>query len=119
MGGAKIRYRLRKAGKPIGDLDSLIAYPNVSTASTHVPFTDTSGNTRWDLRPYHQGLVHYAAHQLEKLRKDTQASDRQFQKFLSYITRYLQSMRKKGGTALTYARSYFRRSQDDVRDPRV
>jgi hypothetical protein len=38
---------------------------------------------------------------------------------VTYITRYLQSMRKKGGTALTYARSYFRRQDADVKDPRV
>jgi hypothetical protein len=96
-----------------------VAYPSVSTASTHVPFTDTNGNTRWDLRPYHQGLVHYAAHQLEKLRKDDQASDRQLQRFMGYVQRYLQSLRIKGGSAVTFARRYFRGSQLRGTDPRV
>ena len=37
--------------------------------------------------PFH-GFVHYAAHQLEKLRRDEQASDRQLQKFLGYVQQY-------------------------------
>jgi hypothetical protein len=98
-----------------------VAYPSVSTNSTHVPFTDTSGNTRWDLQPYHQAFAHYAAHQLEKLRRDDQASDRQKQAFMVYVQRYLQAMRRKGGGALTYARRYFRRgtSMLEGQDPRT
>jgi hypothetical protein len=96
-----------------------VAYPHVSTASTHVPFTDTSGFTRWDLRPYHQGLVHYAAHQLEKLRKDYQASDRQLQKFLGYVQRYLQSLRKKGGSTVSFVRNHFSSRTPPAEDPRT
>jgi hypothetical protein len=70
------------------------------------------------LRPYHQGMVHYAAHQLEKLRRDDQASDRQMQKFMFYVTRYWQAMRRKGGSSLTFARSYFRRGTA-AEDPRT
>jgi len=100
-----------------------VAKPPVlqSTDSTVEPYTVGSA-TRRDLRIYHQAVVHYAAYQLEKLRRDDAASDRQLQKFLAYVTRYLQSMRQKGGTALTFARTYFRRSvgsHDDVRDPRT
>lgn len=97
-----------------------VAKPPVLSNSTSEPFT-ISGAARLDLRVYHKAAVHYGAHQLEKLRRDDQASDRQLQKFLSYVTRYAQSMRQKGGTALTFARTYFRRSvgvNDDVSDPR-
>src|SRR6185369_12248224 len=91
-----------------------------STDATVEPFT-YGGQCRLDLRLYHKAAVHYAAHQLEKLRRDDQASDRQLQKFMGYVTRYLQSMRQKGGTALGFARTYFRRSlgREDVQDPRT
>lgn len=100
-----------------------VAKPPVipSTGSTVEPFT-VGGVVRADLRPFHRAAVHYGAHQLEKLRRDDQASDRQLQRFLAYVTRYTQEMRQKGGTALTFARSYFRRSlgrDDTVRDPRT
>jgi len=80
------------------------------TADTNVPFTDTAGLTRDDLKPYHQAAVHYAAHKLELLRKDTEASDRQMQKFLGYVTRFLQTMRPKAGQTIRPARSYFSRA---------
>lgn len=105
-----------------------VATPPVSQISTWVPFhsTVTSGETtinryRYDLRPYHQGLVHYAAHQLEKLRRDEQAADRQLQLFLGYVQRYWASLRRKGGSALTYARSYFGKGQAPLKgtDPRT
>jgi hypothetical protein len=99
-----------------------VAKPPVlqSTDATAEPYTVSTG-VRADLRIYHRASVHYAAHQLEKLRRDDQASDRQLQRFLSYVTRYAQAMRQKGGTALTFARTYFRRSlgRDDVQDPRT
>jgi len=87
-----------------------VARPPVlaSTDGSVEPYT-YGGQCRTDLRLYHRAAVHYAAHQLEKLRRDEQASDRQLQKFLTYVTRYTQSARQKGGTALTFARSYFRR----------
>lgn len=91
------------------------------TASTDVPYRFI-GFSRDDLRPYHMAAVHYAAHQLEKLRRDDQASDRQLQRFLSYVTRFTQAMRQKGGTSLTFARTYFRRSLsggDQGADPRT
>jgi hypothetical protein len=82
------------------------ARPTPMTSDTNEPFIVNSSH-RPDLRPYHQALVHYAAHQLEKLRRDDQASDRQLQRFLGYVSQYLQAMRRKGGQGLTFARSYF------------
>jgi hypothetical protein len=97
-----------------------IASSAVSTSGE--PWTFNS-SARIDLRPYFMAPVHYAAHQLEKLRRDQEASDRQLQKFLGYVQRHTQAMRQKGGTVLTYARSYFRRSlgggSDRGTDPRT
>jgi len=83
-----------------------VAAPPVLTSDTSEPYSG-----RVDLRSFHQAAVHYAAHQLEKLRRDDQASDRQLQKFLGYVARYAQSIRKKGGNTVTQARSYFTRNR--------
>jgi hypothetical protein len=98
-----------------------VAKPPVLSNSTSEPFT-AGGTVRADLRIYHRASVHYAAHQMEKLRRDDQASDRQLQRFMSYVTRYFQAMRQKGGTSLTFARQYFRRSigaTEERVDPRT
>jgi hypothetical protein len=96
-----------------------VLYPDPLTSDTQHPFAVTSAqNARLDLRAYHKALAHYGAHDLEKLRRDDMASDRQLQKFMGYVSRYLQAMRRKGGLTLTYARSYFKR-KTDVSDPRT
>jgi hypothetical protein len=86
-----------------------IALPPASTVGE--PFTVNS-SVRGDLRPFHQAAVHYAAHQLEKLRRDDRASDRQLQKFLGYVTRFLQNTRRKGGHVLVSAGNYFSRARN-------
>lgn len=101
-----------------------VPYVNsISTSSEPFTYGSTaSTSVRVDLRPYHMAPVHYAAHQLEKLRRDDQASDRQLQKFLGYVQRYTQNLRQKGGTALTFTRTYFRRSlsaDNRPEDPRT
>ena len=97
-----------------------LAAPTTLTNDTAEPFTVNS-SLRTDLRWMHQALVHYAAHQLEKFRKDDQASDRQLQKFLGYVTRYVQGVRRKGGSNLTTAKNYFVRRNPtlQVKDPRT
>ena len=96
-----------------------VARPSSLVSTSAVPFTDAAGVTRADLRPYHQALVHYAAHKLELLRKDTDASDRQMQKFLGYVQRFVQQKRKPAGDQVRPARNYFGRSHgrlvDDIR----
>lgn len=77
-------------------------------SDTDQPFT-FNGSVRTDLSVYHQGLVHYAAHQLEKLRQDAQASDRQLQKFMGYVAQYVSDQRIKGGRQIRQARAYFKR----------
>lgn len=87
-----------------------LANPVPLTSDTQEPFTVGSA-ARIDLRPFHQGLVHYAAHQLEKLRKDDNAATLQYQKFMGYVTQYLQDQRVKGGQGLSYVKNYFQRSR--------
>lgn len=84
-----------------------VARPAPMTASTSLPFT-IGTEVRRDLIPFHQATVHYAAHQLEKLRGDNEASDRQFAKFLSYVNRYTEKVRKRGGAFVTLAKNYLR-----------
>ena len=50
--------------------------------------------------------------QLELLRKDKDASDRQMQKFLGYVQRFIQQKRQPAGQTIRPARSYFGRSHD-------
>lgn len=91
-----------------------VARPLPLTSDTQQPY---AGNVA--LKPWHQAAVHYAASQLEKLRRDVQASQTQFQQFMVWVQRYANSERVKNGTGLTFARSYFRsRSQAAPRDPR-
>lgn len=83
-----------------------VAKPSSMTADTSVPFTFGS-TTRDDLEPYQQALVHYAASELEKLRLNTEGSQRQLQHFLGYVARFMNSLRPKGGQQIRMARNYF------------
>lgn len=96
-----------------------IARPTPMTSDTQEPFTVGSA-ARTDLRPFHQALVHYAAYQLEKLRRDDQASERQLQKFLGYVTRFVGNNRVKNGRAVTFARNVWTSARNSERgtDPR-
>lgn len=85
-----------------------IASAPTLASDTAVPYTFALG-TRTDLTIYHQAAVHYAAHQLEKLRRDDQASDRQLQKFLGYVARYTAAARVKGGRTINTVKNYFNR----------
>lgn len=92
-----------------------VANPSSMTADTSVPYT-VAGLVRHDLQPYHQALVHYAAHDLEKLRKDPEASDRQLQKFQGYVQRYLDAKRPRGNRMVRSAVPYFRNARMGGRD---
>jgi hypothetical protein len=94
----------------------------ISTGSTGEPFTfGGASSVRLDLRPYHQGLVHYGAYKLFKLRRDTVASQEQLQTFLAYVSSYLQDTRSRGGQRISLAKTYFRdasKHRDRPTDPR-
>lgn len=95
-----------------------VSLPTDLTSDTSEPFTVNS-SVRTDLRMFHMACVHYAAHQLEKLRRDYDASDRQLQRFMGFVQRYVQSARRKGGSMLSYARNHFQRGAGDRgADPR-
>ena len=94
-----------------------VAYPPVLVNDSDEPYS-VSTAVRTDLRPFHQAPVHYAAHVLEKLRRDTQESGAQYQQFLAYVEKFKAGMRRKGGNTISVARSYFRRATDEGTDPR-
>lgn len=84
-----------------------VKVPSSMTSDTAVPFSDSNGLVRQDLLPYHVALAHFGAHDLEKLRKDPEASDRQLQKFQGYISRFFGQSRPKGSRSVRTAVSYF------------
>lgn len=84
-----------------------IARPALMTSSGDVPFTVGSA-VRTDLVPFHMAPVHYGAHQLEKLRGDDAAADRQYAKFLSFVQRYTEKFRKRSANVVRLSRSYLR-----------
>lgn len=84
-----------------------VANPSSMTSDTALPFAEST-NYRNDLYPYHQALVHYAAHQCEKLRRDDERAEKQMQLFMSYVERYNQQHRKKGPNSVRTSRNYFR-----------
>lgn len=94
------------AGESAKVLLPYVARPATMSNSTDVPFTFGTG-VRTDLEPYHQGPVHYAAYELEKLRVNDQAAQTQWQLFLSYVERFLKTMRPKGGQQVRFARNYW------------
>lgn len=83
-----------------------LAKPSTMSASTDVPFTFT-GAVRTDLEPYHPGVVHFGAYYLEKLRINDQGAQTQYQLGMSYVERFLRTMRKRGGNQVRQARNYF------------
>lgn len=83
-----------------------VAKPAVMTSDTDVPFTFGS-TVRHDLEPYHQACVHYAAHELELLRRDVPASERQMGQFMGYVERYTRASQPKGGQQVRLGRNYF------------
>lgn len=89
-----------------------VARPTSLVSSTDVPF-----GGRMDLEPYHQGIVHFAAHKLEKLRKNTESSNQQLQAFMGYVQRFASAFRPRGGQQVRAKRSYFqdahRKGYDD------
>lgn len=90
-----------------------IAKPAVMTSDTEVPFTQNHGvgsgvvYTRPDLEPYHQGLVHYAAYLLEKLRVNLEGAQIQLQLFQQYVARYVRASEPVGPRTIRTARNYW------------
>ncbi len=131
--GTPNRYYLRRDGGTVkigftpapsitvGDVWTALvgtdAIPTDLSGDDDEPFT-VNGNPIRALRPYHRALVHFAAYDLEKLRKDTARGALQLQLFESYVVRYLASVKPKGGQSVRFARNY-RRTSDRPEDPRI
>lgn len=76
-----------------------VPVPADLTADADEPFT-FAGNARRDLRFWHRALVHYAAYDLEKFRKDVGRGSAQLQLFEIELQKYTAAMKpKNGGTA--------------------
>lgn len=82
--------------------------PDMS-ADSDEPFTVASNPIK-SLRMFHRALVHGAAYDLEKLRKDTQRSATQLQLFEQEIERYRAVMKPKGGQHVRIATTYRHRA---------
>jgi|GEM_PF-6912844 len=104
---------------PVTETWSLIVQcavqPLPMTDGSHEPFrnviTDTASSA-W-LRPYHWALAHRAAAELEWLRKDQIAIERQLAQYQGYVQQLVAAKRHRGGRQIiTGAREYFRRSGD-------
>jgi len=97
---------------------SYIALDTPMSADANVPFT-VGSNPRIDLTWYHQALAHYAASQLEKFRRDYDASKMQLELFAGYVTQYWQDFKHvKGGQSVRPAKTYFT-TRTKVKDPRT
>ena len=88
-----------------------VARPAPMASTGEIPFT-VSSVTRSDLTVYHQALVHFAAYRLLPLQGKLQEAHAALQVFLSYVTRYRQAERPKGGQVVTFARNYMREAQN-------
>lgn len=93
------------AGDTWTALVPVVIVPAEMSADDDEPFT-VSANVATYLRVYHRAISHFAASDLEKLRKDKAASDYQFGKGMEYVERYLQRQRPHGGQRVRLARDY-------------
>lgn len=97
-----------------------VTIPTDMSRDADEPFTVSNNVARW-LRMYHRALVHGAAYDLEKFRKDIGRSATQLQLFEREIAACSASMRPKGGQTVRLATPYRRTATRPMRrrDPRV
>lgn len=98
-----------------------VAVPPDMSADADQPFT-ISSNPIKALRFFHRALVHYAAYDLEKLRKEVGRSAGQLQLFELEIQKYISAQKPKQGAVVRLAMDYRavgRRAQPVRFDPRT
>lgn len=98
-----------------------VMQPTDLTLDADVPFTYSS-DAIISLKPYHRALVHYAAYDLEKFRKDTARGAAQLQLWEDYIARYQMKQLPKAGGRVRFLRDYrgdARLGSSRSNDPRV
>lgn len=76
------------------------------SSDSDTPFRISGSTTPVSLTIWSMALVHYAAHLLERFRKDPQREGVQFQKYELYVQRYLKQDRPKGGQMIQMATDY-------------
>ncbi len=86
-----------------------VLVPADLSADADEPFT-VSSNPIKSLRPWHRALVHFAAFDLEKLRKDTGREQAQLQLFEAEVNRFLELEKPASGGVIRMARVYRRPS---------
>lgn len=98
-----------------------VLFPSDLSADADEPFTFSTNPVK-SLRPWHRALVHYAAYDLEKLRKDTERSGIQLQLFQAEVDSYRSKQAPKGGQSVRMVVNYrdrARRGTPRRYDPRT
>lgn len=97
----------------VGDVWTLIlpyvVVPDDLSADSDAPFT-VNGNALVSMRPWYRALVHYAAYDLEKLRKDIARSGAQLQLFEAEVQKFIGQSKPKNGTRVRLAFDYRRKA---------
>lgn len=97
-----------------------VARPTDMTSDAEVPYSVVVGGlgpTTYVLRelaPYHRALVHYAAAQLEKLRKNWEGVERQMRLFAAQVVKYTADQAPKRGTSIRLRQDYRTRLRTGV-----
>ncbi len=95
-----------------------VIVPNNMVDDADEPFTVGANSIR-SLRMYHRGLVHGAAYDLEKYRKDDARSAKQYQLFKLEIEMYKAGHKPKMGQHIRMATNYRRLPTSRRMDPRT
>jgi hypothetical protein len=103
-------------------LVGVVVIPADLVSDADEPFT-INGNPLRMLRPYHRALVHFAACDLEKLRKDAVREAAQLELWENYIIRYEAAQKPKNGQRVRMVKDYRREAHKGSAprhwDPRV
>ena len=91
-----------------------VANPTTMVGDATEPFT-VGGTVMDRLEPYHQALVHFAAAQLEPLRKNYTGVQYQMQLYTGYVAEYLRQDRQDGQDQITLLRDYYAEGQRSAR----
>jgi hypothetical protein len=97
-----------------------VVVPTDMSADADEPFT-VSGNPLKSMRPWHRALVHFAAYDLEKLRKDQARGGAQLQLFELEVAKFTGAEKPKGGGRVRLATDYRQQARAGVArrlDPR-
>lgn len=83
-----------------------VAQPADMTDDAHEPYGNATPKTT--LRPYHRGILHYAAAQLEKRRKNYEGVERQMKLFGAYVAKFKADQARPNGQLIRLAHNYRR-----------